>query len=170
MTTNTKAHAKLLRVLARDYDRAVTAEENAPTLAKAWRLAAASERALRRLEAARAGLPLPEPKMVRSPRNLAKMAFAALAQLGRSVARALQAEAALRKARVASALANAARKAAKLARKALRAVVGTVARLALRARGAQPTASDAVAQLAGQAAVAFALRGVNLFTADHVGF
>lgn len=132
----TKQLAKMVRKCERAYNAAVTAEENAPTLAKAWRLAAVSERCLRALQAVRAGQPLPEPKMVRTPRNLAKMGFAALAQLGRVVARAVQTKAALVKAQAASALLRVARKAAKVTRRALRSALGVVARLALRARGA----------------------------------
>ncbi len=120
--------ARLVRRLSREYDAAIRAEENAETEAKAWRLAKASERALRRLQAAQAGLPLPVAPAPRTARNMARGAFAALAAVGRAVARALATQAALRKAQAV----QAARKVARLARQALRRVGRFVARLVLR--------------------------------------
>jgi hypothetical protein len=128
-TSQITLDSKLVRRLERAYDRAIRAEENAATLPQAYRLAAASERCLRRLQAARAGLPLPEPRLPDTARNRAKRGLAALAAIGRVIARAVKAQAALRKAQVALA----ARKVARLARQAFRRAALTVARLALRA-------------------------------------
>lgn len=121
-------NARLVARLTREYNAAIRAEEAAPTEAKAWRLAKASERALRRLQAAQAGLPLPVAPAPRTAKNLARGAFAALAAIGRSIARALATQAALRKAQAV----QAARKVARLARQALRRAGRFVARLVLR--------------------------------------
>jgi hypothetical protein len=127
----TAINARLVGRLTRTYDRAIRAEENAVTLPQAYRLATVSERCLRDLQAAQAGLPLPERKVPRTARNLAKQGLAALATIGRVIARALRTEAALRKAQAAATLARVARKAARLVRQALRATVRAVARRAL---------------------------------------
>ncbi|HYM54563.1 MAG TPA: hypothetical protein VES97_04325, partial [Solirubrobacteraceae bacterium] len=103
------ADLKLVRKLSREYDRAIRAEEDAPTIDKAYRLAAASERALRRLQAAQAGLPLPEPTLPRTALNLAKQGLAALANIGRAIARAVRTKAALLKAQAAAKITRAAR-------------------------------------------------------------
>lgn len=128
----TKAHAKLVARYKRAWLRACAAEEAAETLALAWRLGAASERALRALRAVEAGKsPLPAPR--RTPGNLAKGAALALARVGAAIARAFQAKAALAKAQAA----NAARRAAKRARRAAREALRVVARLALSATPAR---------------------------------
>lgn len=120
----------LVRRLLREYDRAICAEENAPTLAKAYRLAATSQLCLRRLQAAQAGLPLPEPRPAPATRaNRAKAGMAALAAIGRAIARAVRAQAALAKAQAVAA----ARRLARVGRRALRNVVSFVARTILRA-------------------------------------
>jgi hypothetical protein len=124
-------NARLVRRCEDTYDAAIRAEENAPTEAKAWRLAKTSERCLRNLQAARAGLPLPEAKLPRTARNLAKQGLAALAMIGRSIARALATAAALRKAQAVSVVRLAARKVARAARQAARRALRTVARRAL---------------------------------------
>jgi hypothetical protein len=124
-------NACLVRSCELEYNAAIRAEENAPTEVKAWRLAKVSGRAHCRLQAARAGLPLPETKLPRTARNLAKQGLAALATIGRVIARALAREASLRKAQAAAALARVARNAARLVRQALRAAVRAVARRAL---------------------------------------
>jgi hypothetical protein len=120
--------ARLVARLTRAYDRACRAEENATTEAKAWRLAKVSERCLRDLRAAQAGLPLPSRQLPPTLRNRAKQALGFLGALGRSIARAFQCAAALRKAQ----LVNAAKRAARLAhaamRRALRQVVALVAK------------------------------------------
>lgn len=125
------ADARLVRRLEREYNRAIRAEEDAPTERQAYRLATLSERCLRRLQAARAGLPMPELRMPRTARNLARQGFEALAAIGRVIGRALRTEAALRKAQVAAALLRAARKVARLARQAARRAVRAVALRAL---------------------------------------
>lgn len=125
------ADARLVRRLEREYNRAIRAEEDAPTEHQAYRLATLSERCLRRLQAARAGLPMPEVRMPRTARNLARGGFEALAMIGRVIGRALRTEAALRKAQVAAALLRAARKVARLARQAARRAVRVVALRAL---------------------------------------
>jgi len=136
----TTINACLVRRLSREYDAAIRAEENAPTEAKAWRAAKASERALRRLQAAQAGLPLPVAPAPRTARNLARGAFQALAAVGRAVARALVTEAALRKAQAALAARKAARLAAALVRAALRRAACAVARRALAPAPVAPVA------------------------------
>ena len=124
-------NARLVRRLERAYDRAIRAEENAVTLPQAYRLATISERCLRDLQAAQAGLPLPARKVPRTARNMAKQGLAALATIGRVIARALRTAAALRKAQVAAALARAVRKIAQVARQAARRALRAVARRAL---------------------------------------
>lgn len=131
MNTPRNIDAKLVRRLEREYSRAIRAEENAATLAQAYRLAAASERCLRRLQAAQIGLSLPEPRTPRTARNLAKQGFAALAALGRAIARAVNGAAALRKAQAALAVRKVARAAARAVRAALRRAGRTVAVRAL---------------------------------------
>jgi hypothetical protein len=128
-TLAASVNLRLVARLARVYSRAIRAEESAPTEAQAWRLAKASERALRDLQAAQAGLPLPVRPVPQTARNRGKAGLAALATIGRVIARAVAAQAALRKAQAA----NAARKVARLARQALRRTGRLVARLALRA-------------------------------------
>lgn len=131
--------AVLIRRLEREYDRAIRDEEAAPTQRAAWRLAAASERCLARLRAARAGLPLPESRQPRTARQLARQAFEALGTIGIAIARALSRAASLRKALAASMVARVARKAAKLARQALRGAVRAIARRVLAAITVTPT-------------------------------
>jgi len=125
-------NARLVRRCERAYDAAIRAEENALTEKDAWRLAKVSERCLRDLQAARAGLPLPERCPPRTARNLAKQGLAALAMLGRSIARALRSAVALRKAQAVSAARRLARQAARAARQAARRALRTVVTLALR--------------------------------------
>jgi hypothetical protein len=132
----------LVRSLEREYARAIRAEENAPTLAGAWRLAAASERSLRRLQAARAGQPLPESRAPRNARSMARDAFAALATIGRAIARAVKTEAALRKAQAAAAMARAARLAARSVRTALRMTVRAIAQTALSLAAPAPAPTE----------------------------
>lgn len=137
----TKAHARLVRRLAREYscgarDKgcgkcAICVEEAAPTLEQAHRAAKHSERCLRRLQAAEAGLPLPAPRQPNTARFRAKQGLAALAAIGRLIVRAVQTAANLRKAQAVQAARKAARKAAGLARQALRRALVTVARRAL---------------------------------------
>jgi hypothetical protein len=127
----TKSHARLVRKLARAYARAIRAEENAPTLDQAYRLAKVSERCLRRLQAAQAGLPLPEPRLPDTARNRAKRGLAALAAIGRLIARAFKTAANLRKAQATNAARKVARQAARLVRQALRRVGLSLARRAL---------------------------------------
>lgn len=124
VTTSAYAPSFLSR-LARDYDRALRVEESAATLPQAWRAATKSEIALRRLQAARLGRPLPEAKKPRNARSKAADAFAALATVGKSIARAVASAAGLAKARAVTA----AKRAAKLARSAFRRAVGLVASL-----------------------------------------
>lgn len=136
----------LIARLAREYARAIRAEEDAPTTRAAWRLAAASERALARLRAARAGLPLPESRQPRTARMMARGAFEALGRIGTAIARAMNRAAALRKALAASMVARVARKAAKLVRQALRSAVRAIARQVLAAiptSGPGPTVTPA---------------------------
>ncbi len=121
------ADLKLCRRLAREYARAIRAEEDAPTIKAAYRLATASERCLRRLQAAQAGLPLPEPRFIPSARNLGLSGFAALAMLGRTIARGVARAASLAKAQAASAAKRIARAAARAARMALRRALQLVA-------------------------------------------
>jgi hypothetical protein len=142
MTTKAaqKAARKAARVAARQarlvarltfaYNRAYSTEENAPTLAKAWRLTKVTERRLRDLRAAQAGLPLPSRQLPPTLRNRAKLALGFLGALGRSIARAIQCAAALRKAQVVNAAKRVARQVARLARAAMRrALLAIVARL-----------------------------------------
>jgi hypothetical protein len=91
----------------------------APDLASAWKLAARTDRARRRLDAARTGIVIPAP---RTKRNLAIGAFAALATIGKAVSRALSARAALAKAQIVNAARRAARMMRLAARRALRLV------------------------------------------------
>ncbi|MGH7177182.1 MAG: hypothetical protein ACREJC_07375, partial [Tepidisphaeraceae bacterium] len=93
--TPPKKHAALLRRMAREYAAAIRAEENAATERAAWRLAAASGRALRRLRTVETGLPLPVPQLPRTRRNMALQGLQALAEIGRALARALARQAAL---------------------------------------------------------------------------
>jgi len=132
MKTLPNIDAKLVRRLERAYDRAIRAEESAETEAKAWRLAAISERCLRQLQAARAGLPLPEPRMPRTARNLAKQGLAALAAIGRAIARAVNGAAALRKAQAVCAARKVARQVARATRQSMRAAVRKVVSIVLR--------------------------------------
>jgi hypothetical protein len=135
-----KQHSRLLRRLAREYAAAIRAEENAATEPRAWRLAAASGRALHRLRMVEAGLPLPVAALPRTPRNRARQGMLALAEIGRVFARAFARAAALVRARAAAALARTARKVAATVRATLRTVVRTVVRAALAARpAARPT-------------------------------
>lgn len=152
-------NARLVRRLSREYDAAIRAEENAADEAKAWRLAKASERALRRLQAAQAGLPLPVAPAPRTARNLARGAFAALAAIGRAVARALATQAALRKAQAALAARKAARLAARLARQAMRRAARAVAARALALAPVAPVARFAVVAPAAFVPAAFTMRG-----------
>lgn len=125
---------RLVARLARAYSRAIRAEENATDERQAWRLAKASERALRDLQAAQAGLPLPVRQAPQTARNRGKAGLAALAAIGRVIARSVATQAALRKAQAVSA----ARKAARLARQALRRAARAVARRALALVAAVP--------------------------------
>lgn len=127
------ADARLVRRLEREYNRAICAEEDAPTERQAYRLATLSERCLRRLQAARAGLPMPELRMPRTARNLARQGFEALAMIGRVIGRALRTEAALRKAQAVGAARRVARQVARQVRQALRGAVRFISRLALNA-------------------------------------
>jgi hypothetical protein len=122
--------ARLVARLTRAYDRACRAEENAATEAKAWRRAKVSERCLRDLRAAQAGLPLPSRQLPPTLRNRAKLALGFLGALGRSIARAIQCAAALHKAQAVNAAKRVARQVARLARAAMRrALLAIVARL-----------------------------------------
>lgn len=112
----------LLARLERDYARAIRFEERAPTVQAAWSRAAASESALRKLRLVQAGLPLPAPREPRTQRNLVRGAFAALASLGRVIARSAQAAAALAKAQVV----NAARRAARAVHRSLRSALESI--------------------------------------------
>jgi len=153
-------NARLVRSCERAYNAAIRAEEAAETETKAWRLAKASERALRRLQAARAGLPLPVAPAPRTAKNLARGAFAALAAVGRAVARALVTQAALRKAQAALAARKAARLAAGLVRAALRRATRAVARKALALSAPVATvASVTVTPPLAFVPVAFTVRG-----------
>jgi hypothetical protein len=125
--------ARLVRRCERAYNAAIRAEEAAETETKAWRLAKASERCLRDLQAVRAGLPLPVRAVPQTARNRAKQGLAALAAIGRAIARAFATQAALRKAQAVSATRLAARKLARLARQGARRALRIVARLVLRA-------------------------------------
>jgi hypothetical protein len=116
----TRKQARLVRALRRDLQAALAAEEQAPTVERAWRLAARSERCLRLLRLAEAGLPLPAPRVPR-----ARLGFAALAMVGRVVAGALARKASL-------ALANAARVAKQARRVALRGARRTLRAVARR--------------------------------------
>jgi hypothetical protein len=78
----------LVAACARLYRGALRAEESAATVEVAWRRAAASQRALRDLQAAKAGLPLPSvvARLARATRRAARTAMSALANIGRSLA------------------------------------------------------------------------------------
>lgn len=126
-------HMRLVAKLERAWDVATDAEENALTEKDAWRLAKVSERCLRDLQAVRAGLPLPVRAAPQTARNRAKQGLAALAMIGRVIARAITTQASLRKAQIALAARKAARAAARLvrqgARRALRAIAARVLRM-----------------------------------------
>lgn len=125
-TTLPTIDARLVARLTREYNRAIRAEEAALDERQAWRLAKISEKCLRRLQAAQAGQPLPEPRMPRTARNLGKLGFAALATIGRHVARAVATQAALRKAQAVCAARRTARKVRQAFRRAVRTIVGRV--------------------------------------------
>jgi hypothetical protein len=113
----------LVARFSREYASAIRNEENAPTETAAWSLARASERCLRRLQAARAGLPLPTSRVTR--RSRARQGFAVLAMIGRVIERAVRREVALRKAQIANRIARGAR----VVRRSLRVVLQTISRL-----------------------------------------
>lgn len=73
--------------MRREYNAAIRAEEGAATLTIAYRLAAASEKALRRLQCAAAGIPMP---VTSRAKGLARKGLSALAAIGRAVAVAMQ--------------------------------------------------------------------------------
>lgn len=123
----TQPNMVLVRHLERAYAAAIREEEAATTVKIAWSRAASSERALRRLDAARAGLPLPVSRAPRNARAKGRDAFAALAKLGRSIGRALTCAASLAKARAVVT----ARKIAKLARRSMRTAVRAIVALAI---------------------------------------
>jgi hypothetical protein len=137
-TVHTRKQARLVACCAREYSLAIRREENAPDERTAWRLAAVSERTLRRLQLAQSGQPLPVPAPPRTARNRARAGLAALAEIGRVVARALTRAAALRKAQVAAAAARVARAAARVVRGALRRAVAAVVALLPRATPTSP--------------------------------
>ena len=126
-------NARLVAKLERAWDRATDAEGDAETEQNAWRLARVSEYILRDLQAVRAGLPLPVRAAPQTARNRAKQGLAALAAIGRVIARAVTTQASLRKAQIALAARKAARAAARLvrqgARRALRAIAVRVLRM-----------------------------------------
>lgn len=124
ITVGPAAHIKTVRKLARAWDRATNAESNADTYEIALKLANASQRALTALRAAQNGTTV-EPK--RTKRYLAKLGLAALANIGKSIARAIAAKSALVKARTA----NVARVAARKVRISLRMALAAVVALAL---------------------------------------
>lgn len=112
----------MVRRYQREWERAIRAEERAEAIELAWRLAARSDAALRALRLVEAGGdPRPVPR--ETARSRALSGLVALASLGRVVARALQAESALRAARRALRLRRLAR---------LRRALRTVVRRALR--------------------------------------
>ncbi len=117
-TKHPAAHLPTVRRLEREHARAMRREESADDLALSWRLAAASDRVLRRLAAARDGLTIEAP---RTARNRALGAFVALATIGRVIARATVRAASLARASVAAAAKRAALKVAKVAAAAARA-------------------------------------------------
>lgn len=90
-----------VRRCERAYDRAIRNEESADTEVQAWRLTKVSERCLRDLQAVRDGQPLPERRIPRTARNLARLGMAALGLIGRAIARAMSALNGLKKARAA---------------------------------------------------------------------
>lgn len=96
----------------RAYAAALKREERATNadapIEKVCRLARDTEFALRRLEAALRGEPLPRPLTPRTARNMALGAFQALAKLGLAIARAVRRQASLVKARAALAAKRAA--------------------------------------------------------------
>lgn len=128
MNTTTNAAAApvnmvTVRRLEREWRQAVRAEEAATTTERAWKLAAVSDRIAKNLTLARAGMPIPAPRFIRSVRNLAKQGMQALAMLGRAIARAVTAKAGLDKARAVLA----ARKVRRPRFTAIRAFVGRIA-------------------------------------------
>jgi hypothetical protein len=128
MTMTTKGRERMIRQLAREWRDAVREEEDATDLADAWRLAARSDAARRRYDAAMSGQDIPVP---RTKKNLAKGAFIALAAIGRTFARIASAKAGLAKAHAANLVRKAARQASVLARASLRRVIVTVVAIAL---------------------------------------
>lgn len=128
MTSHPVPSPRAVRAAERAYRAALRAEESAPDLATAWRRAAASDRALRRLQAAREGRTIEAP---RTARNLARGGLAALATIGRAIGRALTRAASLRKAQIAASLKRAARAAARVTRLSVRRAVLAVAVAAL---------------------------------------
>jgi len=94
----TTRHARLVARYRRAWERSIRAEERADTIEQAWRLAARSDAALRALRLVEAGGD-PRPVLRETARSRALSGLVALASLGRVVARALQAESALRAAR-----------------------------------------------------------------------
>lgn len=158
-TTTTKS----LTALRRAYAAAIRAEEGAPTVAAAWRLARKSEAALRELRAAEAGVPFVQ-KVVLNAR--------AKARLGLAIARAVARKAALVKATAASVVARARRKAAKRARAAMRrvrAALGRILRLPTApAPTRKPTTAAAIAlasSVSSHAPLAVRLVAAILFVA-----
>lgn len=120
----------LVATLTRTWNRAIRIEERAIERGASEsvidRAARASDRARRALSCAEAGLPLPETKAPRTARNLGKAGLAALATLGRVIARSVARQAALAKARAAAVLARAAKLARAAFRRALRTIVSLV--------------------------------------------
>lgn len=130
------ANLRLVRKLEREHLAAVRREERADDLTTSWRLAAASDRAARKLAAARDGLVIEPP---RTRRNLAIAAFNALGMIGKVIARALTRAASLRRATLAATVKRAARKVATLARLAMRRAVLAVTALVV----ASPAVAEA---------------------------
>ncbi len=98
LAASNQVNPVLVASLTRAYHAAIRAEEAAATVERAWSLAKVSGRALAQLQLARAGLPI-----VRRARPLnrwakAKVAFQALATLGRVIACAVARKLALAKA------------------------------------------------------------------------
>ena len=120
-------HEKTLRTLTRQWRDAVRAEESATDITHAWKLAARTDAARRRLDSAKMGI---VPVAPRTRRNLAIGGFFALAAIGRAVARAITARAALAKAHATNAARRVARSMRAAARRALRTIVLAVIALA----------------------------------------
>ncbi len=128
----TKRQATLITEAKRELREARSAERQAIdsdcSTETAWRFAARCDKAARKLEAALAGIELPEP---RTKRSMARAAFIALGNIGRAFVRIAQQQASIAKMKAANLARKAARLAAVAARASLRRVIAVIASVAL---------------------------------------